>query len=204
MKAVYSKSHKKIIIFGCNTAFPQKNSKIAWCGLYHKCINRDRDYKDCISVVGGFVRQFETMIDNIFVNVPKDINEMILNYYFIPNDSEWTPATKKDKNGKFTGNMFNNHFYKNSGCVLVNNDNDIFIFGGTLRYIITSEICKLNIATNTLQRLTTVTCPRIFDSWYPIFCNQSQNIHLFDTRFKKHFSISLQTLNTAETAVLDK
>ena len=132
LNAVYSKSYKKMIIFGCNTQFPCDNSTRKWRGFYYKYLDRDRDYKDYKLITDGFIRQFETMVDNTFVNIPKDIHEMIFRYYFIPNDDDWTQATEKD-NAKFIDDMFSNHFYKDSGCVLINNDNDIFMFGGTLR-----------------------------------------------------------------------
>ena len=217
LSAVYSKTEKKIIILGSNNrsleSIRGSRRRSLWRGVYCKRICRDKVYKDYKLIVDGFIHQFETiahaMMDNynynynIFVNIPKDINEMILKYYFIPDDHDWTQAIKKDKKGKFMANMFGDHFYVDSGCVMVNNDRDIFIFGGTNRYDKIRRILKLDIETNILRRLTNIECPSA-STWYPVFCKKSQNIHLFSTSFDNHWSISLQTLNNATSVVLDE
>ena len=137
---------------------------------------------------------------NMVGNISKDINSMILKYYFIPNDHDWSQAIKKAKNDKFIGDRFSDHFEADSGCVIVNND--IFILGGSHKGSKLRSILKLDVATSILRRLTSIEYPSATD-WYPTFCTKSQNIHLFDTSFDNHWSISLQTLNSTASIVLD-
>ena len=201
LNCVYSKSHKKLIILGQNDTIFGGGTRV-WSGLYYKRIDRDENCKYYQLIVDGFIHQFENIVK--CTNIPKDLNKIIVEYYFIPDDHEWTQATKADKDGKFIRDMYNDCFKSHSGCVCVNNDNDIFLFGGGVKgKMKTNDILRLNIETNKLEYLTNIKCPGSCDL-FAVFCTKSQKIHLFARNFCLHASISLKTLNNASSVVIDE
>ena len=55
---------------------------------------------------------------------------------------------------------------------------------------------------------TGIQCPSIGETpktayWNVVFCQQSQTIHLFQTRYEKHVSISLSQLNAAKSVLVN-
>ena len=205
MKALYSKSEKKMIILGRNGSTMNLLQKQLWSGLYYKRINYD--CKDYQLFIEGFIHR-------LFITFPKDLIEMIFKYYYIPNDDEWTQATKTNKNGVFIRDMYGNisdHFRLDAGCVLVNNDKDVFMFGGkqnkTQReMVISNVIFKLDIENNILTRLSDIQCSPMNKKalWHAIYCQKSKRVHIFDKQFSLHASISLQVLNNAASVVVDQ
>ena len=189
LNAVYSKSKNKLIILGSNFVLnPYARSLQSWSGLYYKYID-----DPCHCLVNGFIHRIKKFI-------PTDLHKIIFDYYFIPH---WSHAIKTDKNGKFVRNMFAEHFQSNSACVVVNNDNDIYIFGGNTGIIQSKDILRLNIATNTLRRVLDVKYPLSCNS-FAVFCKKSRRIHLFATNFSRHVSISLKKLNKAASVLIDE
>ena len=166
-------------------------------------------------IVHGFIHKIEQSINDIFVNIPQDLFDMISKYYFIPNDKEWTQAVKTDKNGKYVRDLYRDYFYLHSACALVNDDNDIFIFGGNDHkqtksdndhekdeIIVTNEIFKLDTNKNVLTRLKDVKCPQD-GLWYGVFCKKSKRVHLFERKMTVHKSIPLNVLNNASSVIVD-
>ena len=200
--AVYSKCHEKLIILGANNE-SNNGPRARWSGLYYKHINGDLNYTDykCQLIVNGFINQIDKNINNLFINIPKDINRMIFNYYFWPNDDEWTRAIKKDKNGAFIQDKYKDYFCLHSGCLIVNNGNHIFIFGGTKNRNKTGDIFKFNVGSHVLERLTDIKTS--LANWNAVLCQKSQVVHLFERDMSSHVSISLRILNNASTVVVE-
>ena len=212
---IYSKSHQKMIIFGHNDAFTS-NDKC--CGVYYKhkmCY----DKKQCQLIVFGFCHQSENHNNNNKkLVIPKEIRQLILKYYTgASDDEEWQNVYKKDKNGTILGDMFDDAFYLHCGFVLANNDNDIFIFGGKVSkyrkggqtgFKHLNNIFKFNISANQLVRLTDIQCPEYsdadkVDSWHAVLCQKTKQVHLFAKTFCQHFCISLETLNSSRSELID-
>lgn len=219
---IYSKSHRKMIIFGSATC----DCSLGFNGMYCKYVNDEYigcNYSDqeiyCFQlIVYGFIRQFEMNCNynyNYNLQIPNDLYNLILKYFGKPSDAEWTllswtmkikgcqhgyvqPWTDKDKYS-----LFRNDF----AHLLLNDDNDIFIFGGYTQGSRDSpldNICKYNIEKNELLFLNHVRCPPVhvstihngkFNGWKAVFCKQTQTVHLFSLGNCSHFSIPLSILN---------
>ena len=230
VNAVYSQSENKLIILGSSENYQHCGNRDEWSGLYYKSIHHQHLYHDDVTqlkqydyrlLVNGYVHGVEENISHLFINIPNDINQIIFKYYYIPNDKQWTQAEKmllltsdghdhddKNYNYRFERDLFANHFYFGSGCVVANNGDDIFIFGGQKGYDGTQslDILKLNIKTNVLTRLTDIKCPSCQNKeslWYAVLCTKSKNIHLFHRTFIIHAAISLERLNSAKSVVVD-
>ena len=221
VNAVYSQSKNKFILLGSTDGYDHYGNRHEWGGLYYKRIHHDHSYHDTVTqfsksdykmLIYGFVHNVQQNINHLFVNVPKDICQIIFKYYYFPNDKQWTQAEKisidEKNNLKFERNLFVNHLCIRSGCVVVNDGDDIFIFGGQKGYNgdQSDDIFKLNIATNVLRKLTDIKCPFYGQEkslWYAVLCKKSQNIHLFHRRYIWHGTISLARLNCAESVVVD-
>ena len=175
--------------------------------MHYKTINYDNQSH---LIVKGFIDKIGKDINTIFINIPKDIFEMVYKYYYIPDDIEWTQLVKYDKNNKYMRNMFSDYLYVGSGCVIVNNGNDIFMFGGQAKPegLHTNDIFRLNITTNVLRRLTDIKCPScekgMIVNWYAVFCTKSEQVHLFHRSSDVHVAISLETLNNAPSVIVDE
>ena len=207
LNGVYSKNHQKMILFG------HTQSQILtrqWGGVYYKYQN-EYSRKSCQLIVCGVIRQeFETKFKLL---MPNDLYNLIYKYYFIPTDKDWQYMIKKDQNGKFMKDLYCDEFNHKSGFVLVNDDNEIFIFGGqrkqTDNYLNTKfkeqSILKLNTSTNHLNRLENIKCPPSRDAtWYAVYSRKSKNVHLFTQTFDQHFCICLSELKDAPSKLVDK
>ena len=213
--AIYSKSAKKLCVFG-------QCINVNWSGLYWK------GYQEYKLIVDGFIHEFEK--SNTFSDynysysycynyniIPNDLKQLIFQYYVSPNNNEWTQARKMAKNGIHIKSLYGYHFMSNMGSVIVNDDNDILLFGGCITRMTEPEskkkkkrrkrrkrrrrgILKLNVITGDMQRLTDIVYPIRHDGSYAVFCNKSQSIHLFTRDFAEHYSIPLQSLNNSSTA----
>ena len=207
---LYSKSCSTMIILGNNDSNSEKSK---FGGIYCKRIGDDEKYSKLI--VNGFVKQYKQLF------IPKDLCQLIFKYYFIPNDKNWTYMMKKDKNGMFVEQQYESTFHSTSCFVVIDglnysdSDNDnskhitIYKFGST-REVPGEDwdtISRIDIDMEThsykIKRLTSVKCPDLEHNrhrrWHVVFLRKSQTIHLFGRRFKKNYSIKLETLNNAKT-----
>ena len=193
-----------MIILGYNCEAKRKSQ---WCGVYYKYINQHKS-KHCELIVNGFVHRYETDNNKQQLFIPNELRQLIFKYYYFANDKEWTfleqrcPSQNKEAN--------KDSFYLDSGYALVNDDNDIFIFGGRRGryYHLQRNIFKYNISSNQLRRLTNIDCPKTgsgssMEYFHAVYCKKSQMVHLIQTNYAKHVSISLSQLNAAESVLVD-
>ena len=231
-QAIYSKIQQKMLILGPNNVYLRTER---WSGIYSKRINdkhlqiannkdntingkvEEEEYFELI--VNGFIHEFEQKKvkhddykDNIFI--PKDICNLVLKYYYIPSDKEWQLIERHERFDRI---------HHQSARVLVNNDNDIFFFGGqdmnpNNLYGSTKMqniIFRFNFNTNEFRQLTNIKFPPQFDTIFEshgtvtlcnlhaVFCKQTQSIHLLETVQGIHCSIQLSLLNQAQSLLLD-
>ena len=88
LHGLYSTNSKTMIILG-------ENKQCTFGGVYCKRIGHSRDYFQ--SIFNGFIKQyFKQML------IPKDLCQLIFNYFFLPNDKDWIHLSyerdKKDGN----------------------------------------------------------------------------------------------------------
>ena len=217
--AIYSKREKKLMVFGRSYS-----CSLTWSGLY---CTRYHDYQ---LIVDGFIHHFEKNIrfgDCCYSHsysyhyniIPNDLKQLIFKYYYISDNDEWTQAGKIDKSGEYMQNRYKHHFLSKMGSVIVNDDNDIFIFGGNIKMSKISRrqkykgrkkhkkkklaILRMNVVTGDIQGLKDIKYPIIDGGSYAVFCNKSQSIHLFARNFGQHLSIPLKSLNNASTVLID-
>lgn len=48
----------------------------------------ENDYNYYQTIVDGFIHRFEKYINNLFVNIPQPLYQLVLKYYFIPSDDK--------------------------------------------------------------------------------------------------------------------
>ena len=206
LHGLYSKNAKTMIILGHNG---ESEEEKMFGGLYCKRLYYDEN--NCRYIINGFIKQFEQLF------IPKDLRQMILKYYFIPNDKNWTCMTKKDKNGELIP-LPNDAAFQVMSCYTVINDPNlsdnkhitIYKFGSysssTLYASNRDAINRIDIDVEThsykITQLTSIKCPKLSHNQsfaHVVFCQKSKTIHLFEKAFARHYSIKLQTLTNAQT-----
>ena len=167
---IFSERYGTIFIFGgCS------NGTLYFDDIYALRIGADHLKDD--KLVIGFIRNTQR-IERMFV--PNDQRQLILKYYSIPNDTEW-----RKLNEKMPCTL------SNFGCVLLDNQEDVLIFGGCTRsrfgahlQVLSVEeqmsntIYKYNIAENAFHEIKQK-CP-IHGQFHAVYCTVSQTIHLFE------------------------
>ena len=219
---IYSKSYEKMIIFGCCKKEFATNVDDTFSGIYCKSKNKHGygyNINYCGLIVYGFLRQFELQLQSLEkLLIPNELRGIIVKYYFVPDDKHWQQLISTNKDGYFDANIFGDYFYKDCGFILVNNDIDMYIFGGNdemITYTFGSNkdvvsIYKFNLITNELRLLTDIQCPKLESyvqvpcTWHAVFCKKSQSVHLFQRRFKAHVCISLQKLINSSSVFVHK
>ena len=244
----YSKDNNAMIILGRNDTYVSPTS---FGGVYCKQIN-DKTKQDCELIVNGFIRQFEDKMEtdmkmkmkltnineNFKINIddrldkrmdkkffiPKDLREMICEYYFMTGDRDWQYFTKIDANGELNPSI-DATISSRARFVIVddhgdddNNDDNckpnqnnicVFSFGGIInrKHELISRI-DINIQTNTYTKsdLANVKCPIVIGHGdtdchvHVIFCKKSKMIHIFGPTFAEHYCIKLDVLNKGKTS----
>ena len=202
---LHSKKNNTMIICGRNSI----NNRFQFDGMYCKRVNiNNYDEKDFELIVDGFLRPFKK---ELFLNIPKELCQMILKYCFIPNDKHWKHMTETDINGELVESIHEKALHILSGYCLVDcnidcNDRDtsmhIYIFGGKKKFNWqqSPSIKRLRVDIKAqsykIEQLYGIKCPETDnDYWHVVFCQKSQTIHLFEQKFNKHFSIQLESLN---------
>ena len=206
-QGLYSNYDKKMIILG-NNGLRQNHARFG--GWYYKYANDKCKKQHYRLIAYGFIRRVVKKMADLFI--PKDLRELILKYYFIPNENGWEYVIKKQINVDGDEDTidkildYDNVFYSQTTYVSAN-QGDIYMFGGktdaTGEY--SQDIRRLNIKTQATIRLTSIKCPKLSnknDYWHGVFCNKSQTIHLFQQTCHKHYSIKVSQLNNAESALI--
>ena len=218
LHGLYSKNTKTMIMVGQNG---ERIKDLSFGGIYLKRMSYNHDKKYFETIVNGFLKKEL----NKQLYIPQDICQLILKYYFIPNDKEWKYMTKRDENDMVIHSNNDDTFHSSSRYVIVDsyNKNDnynhqatslkddsqhitVYEFGRYLDGTEYDTISRLDINTQTysykIRRLTSIKCPKSNDDnryWHVVFCQKSQTIHLFEREFTKHYSIKLEQLQNAKT-----
>ena len=167
---IYSGRHGVILIFGGCSSAPTYFDHIY-------ALRIGADHRNDEKLVIGFIRNIQS-IHKLFI--PQSIGQLVLKHYFIPNDKEWRMLDIKLPTT-----------LSNFGCVLMENQEDVLLFGGCTRSRFGAQlkvlpveeqmsnvIYRYNIAENSFHEMKRK-CP-IYGQFHAVYCSVSQTVHLFE------------------------
>ena len=196
-RVLYSKKNNTMILCGRNRLL---DKRARFGGVYCKRVNyHDKKYFQLL--IDAIVRPFRK---ELFLNIPKELCQLILKYYVMQSDKCWQHMMKKDINGDLIKSTHDTSFDVFPMCCLVDDTNmHIYMFAEKnpdYRHQ-GSAIRRLDIDIQTqsykITKLHVIKSPQIDNQcncWHAVFCQKSKTVHLFDQLFDKHFSIQIQDL----------
>ena len=119
LHGLYSNNTQTMIMVGQNG---EKGKELTFGGIYCKRMSYNHDEKYFDIVVNGFIQKELKQFKQLYI--PQDVCQLILKYFFIPNDKEWKYMTKRDENDMVIYSQNDETFHRRSRYVIVDNGNN--------------------------------------------------------------------------------